>query len=76
MAQGDKLKNIPVADSLFVLDYEQIKNIPSDQTVTYARTVVDFRPQKADQNWVRITARDHLVAYPGELMTQTADLIT
>ena len=38
------------------LDLEGIKNIPKDRVVTYARIVVDYRPQKKDPNRVRITA--------------------
>jgi hypothetical protein len=44
--------------------------------VTYARIVVDYRPQKADPNRVRITAGDNLITYPEELTTRTADLTT
>ena len=44
--------------------------------VTYARVVVDFRPQKDDPNRVRITAGGNLIKYPGELTTRTADLTT
>ena len=43
---------------------------------TYARVVVDFRPQKEDPNRFRITAGGNLIKYPGELITQTADLTT
>ncbi len=42
----------------------------------YARIVVDYRPQKADPNRVRITAGGNLIAYPGELTTRMADLTT
>ena len=38
------------------LDLDGIKCIPTDQIITYARTVVDYRPQKKDPNRVRITA--------------------
>jgi hypothetical protein len=44
--------------------------------VTYARIVVDYRPQKADPNRVRITAGGNLINYPGELTTRTAVLTT
>ena len=44
--------------------------------VTYARVVVDFRPQKDDPNRVRITAGGNLIKYPGKLTTRTADLTT
>jgi hypothetical protein len=55
---------------------EDIPTIPKDQTVTYARIVVDYRPQKADPNQVRITVGGNLIDYPGELTTRTADLVT
>ena len=48
-----------------------------DKVVTYARVVVDFRPQKEGPNCVRITARGgegDLIAYPDELTTRTVDL--
>ena len=54
----------------------EIANIPQDRTVTYARIVVDFRPQKDDPHRVRITAGGNLIDYPHELTTRTADLTT
>ena len=76
MAQGNDLTNTPGTNTLFVLGHEQIKNISSDQTVTYAKIIVDFQPQKADPNRVHITAGSNLITYPGELTTRTADLTT
>ena len=61
-------------DALHVLNLEQIRNIPADRVVTYARIVLDFRPQKKDPNRVRITAGGNLIAYPDELTTRTANL--
>ncbi len=55
---------------------EEIKNTPADRTVTYARIVVDYRPQKKDPNRVCITAGGNLINYPYELTTRTADLQT
>jgi len=55
---------------------DMVKNIPRDRTVTYARIVIDVRPQKEDPNRVRITAGGNLIFYPEELTTRTADLIT
>ena len=46
------------------------------RVVTYARIVVDYRPQKADPNRVSITGGRNLIQYPGELTTRTADLCT
>jgi hypothetical protein len=37
---------------------------------------VDYRPQKADPNRVRITVGGNLIDYPGESTTRTADITT
>ena len=58
------------------MTHDQIRQIPKDRVVTYARIVVDFRPQKEDPNRVRITAGGNLIKYPGELTTRTANLTT
>ena len=58
------------------LDLDGIKCIPTDQVITYARIVVDYRPQKEDPNRARITAGTKLIQYPGELTTRTADMRT
>ena len=58
------------------MDLDKIKTIPRDQVVTYARIVVDYRPQKKDPNRVRITAGGNLIKYPFELTTRTADITT
>ena len=76
LAQGDAETNTPGTDSIHVLTLQQIQHIPTDRTITYARIVVDYQPQKADPNRVRITAGGNLITYPGELTTRTADLTT
>jgi hypothetical protein len=77
MAQGDKETGQQGINSIFVMKHEDIKLILNkDRTVTYARVVVDFRPQKADPHRIRITAGGNLINYPGELSTRTADLTT
>ena len=58
------------------MTHEEIKCIPGYRTVTYARIVVDFRPQKKDPNRVRITVGGNLIDYPYELTTRTADITT
>jgi hypothetical protein len=63
-------------NTVFFMSPDDIKTIPSDRTVTYARIVVDFRPQKEDPNRVRITVGGNLITYPGEVTTRTADMIT
>ena len=41
-------------DTINFMSLDEIPNIPADQTVTYARIVVDYREQKEDPNRVRI----------------------
>jgi hypothetical protein len=74
LAQGDAKTGTEGTNSIFILERNEIPNIPGDRTVTYARIVVDHRPQKPDPNRVRITAGGNLIDYPGKLTTRTADL--
>eukprot|EP00956_Cyclotella_meneghiniana_P014503 scaffold21710_cov36-Cyclotella_meneghiniana.AAC.1 len=77
LAQGDDKTGEKGTNSIFVMSHKDIANIPKGRTVTYGRIVIDYRPQKADPNRVRITAGGNLIKdYPGELTTRTADLTT
>ena len=76
MAQGCNVTGQKGTNAIFVMTHAQIANIPKDRTITYARVVVDFRPQKEDPHRIRITAGGNLINYPGELSTRTADLTT
>ena len=77
MAQGDDKTNTPGTNCMFVMSHAQIAKMHAEGRVpTYARVVVDFRPQKEDPNRVRITAGGNLIKYPGELTTRTEDLTT
>jgi len=76
LALGDTTSNTKGTNTIVFLDHDGICTIPTNKTITYARIVVDYRPQKEDPNRNRITVRDNLINYPGELTTNTADLIT
>ena len=76
MAQGCNKTGQKGTNAIFVMTHEEIHNIPKDRIVTYARVVVDFRPQKDDPHRIRIAAGGNLINYPGELSTRTADLTT
>ena len=41
LAQGDNKINTEGTDPLFVMTHEEIRNIPKDHTVTYARMAVN-----------------------------------
>ncbi|KAL7483516.1 hypothetical protein ACHAW6_009163 [Cyclotella cf. meneghiniana] len=76
-AQGDNKAGKKGTNTLFVMIHEQICNIPKDCTVAYGRIVIDYQPQTADPNRIRITAGGNLITdYPGEVTTCTADLTT
>ena len=50
--------------------------VPKHKKVTYARYVVDIRPEKDDPNRVRIIAGGDRLDYYGETSTETASLET
>ena len=72
LAQGHK--DSKGTNTIEFIDLDKIANIPKGKVVTYARIVVDYRPQKKDNNRVRITAGENLINYPGELTTRTANI--
>ena len=63
-------------NTIFYLSHADICTIPQDRTVTYARIVIDHRPQKEDPNHVRMTVGGNLIDYPFELTTRTADMVS
>jgi hypothetical protein len=65
------------SNTIVYLSHSDICKIPQDQTVTYARIVIDHHPQKEDPNHVRIiTVGGNLIDYPFELTTRTADMVS
>lgn len=50
--------------------------VPSNKTVTYARFVCDIRPQKEEQERVRMTVGGDRIEYPHDVSTKTADIVT
>ena len=75
LAQGDDKTGTKGKNCIFVMTHEEIKDMfARGKKPTYARIVVDFRPQKEDPNRVRITAGGNLIQYAGDLTTRTADL--
>ena len=63
-------------DTFFFMSHDEIHDIPPDKTVTYVQIIVDYRPQKADPNRVRLTLGGNLLNVPEDLSTTTADLTT
>jgi hypothetical protein len=52
MAQGDNKTGQKGTNSIFVMTHIEIPLIPRGQTVTYARVVVKYHPQKADPHCI------------------------
>ena len=75
LAQGKEGVTVGT-NTIFYLTHDEIRRIPKDRTVTYARIVIDHRPQKDDPNRVRITVGGNLIDYPYELTTRTADMVS
>jgi hypothetical protein len=77
MAQGDEKTGQKGTNSIFVMEHDEITTAKKDgKQFTYARIVVDYRPQKEDPNRIRITVGGNLITYKGDVSTRTADLTT
>ena len=61
LAQGDNKTGAKGTNTVFFMNHNEIRNIPTGRTVTYARVVVDYRPQIDDPNRVRITVDGNLI---------------
>ena len=67
---GNRIKG---TDTIFFIRKDEV---PRDRTVTYARFVCTYRPQKSEPNQTRLTVGGNLIDYPGNVSTRTADLTT
>jgi hypothetical protein len=64
VAQGNDKTGQKGTNSIFVMTHAEIKQVYADKvTFTYAKIVVDFRPQKEDPYRIRITAGGNLLTY-------------
>ncbi len=63
-------------NTIYYLSHVDICKIPQDRTVTYARIVINHRPQKEDPNCVHITVGGNLIDYPFELTMHTANMVS
>ncbi len=76
MSQGNNKAGQKGTNAIFAMSPSDIPLISKDRIITYARVVVNRRPQKEDPNFIRITAGGNLINYPGELTGRTADITT
>ena len=51
-------------------------DIPAHKTAAHVRMVADFRPQKPDPHWIRITIGGSNITVEYDVSTPTADLST
>jgi hypothetical protein len=56
--------------------FVELKSIPKIRKITYGKLVCDHKPNKADQERVRLTAGGDRLDYSGEVATSTADITT
>jgi hypothetical protein len=63
-------------NTIFFLSHKEIRLIPADQMIPYARIVIDHRPPKDDWNRLRITVGGNLINYSFELTTRTTDMVS
>ena len=75
LAQGKEGVTIGT-NTIFFLSHDEIRCTPKDCVITYARIVINHRPQKDNPNRVRITIGGNLINYPYELTTRTADIVS
>ena len=62
-------------DTIVFIKYD---DIPIDRRghVTYGKTVVMYRPEKADPNRSRLTVGGNRIVYPGDVSTPTVEMMT
>jgi hypothetical protein len=56
--------------------FVELKNIPKDRKITYGKLVCDHKPNKGEQEQVRLTVGGDRLDYSGEVATSTADITT
>jgi hypothetical protein len=77
MAQGDNKTGQKGTNSVFVMTHNELAIAKAaGHKWTYARIVVNYRPQKEDPNRIRIAVGGNLITYRGNTSTWTADLTT
>ncbi len=61
MARGNNKMGQNGTNSIFVMTHDEIPLIPWGQTATYARVVINYRPQKANPHPIWITVGGNLI---------------
>jgi hypothetical protein len=56
--------------------FVELTNIPKDRKITYGKLVCDYKPNKAEKEWVRLTVGGNILDYTGDVETSTEDITT
>jgi hypothetical protein len=67
------IRDIPGTNTCFFI---YLKNIPEDRNITYGKIVCDYKPQKKENEHVRLTIGGDRLDYSGDAVTSTADITT
>ena len=73
LTQGNS--RVQETNTMFFIPYETIP-IDRQKDVTYARIVVDYRLQKQEKEFTRITVEGNLINYFENVSTKSAKIIT
>jgi hypothetical protein len=77
MAQGNNKTGQKGTNAMFIMTHNEIAHAYREKKFfTFANPIVDYRPQKDDPNWLRITTMGNLITYDGKLSVRTADINT
>ena len=75
LAQGRNSTGLKGTNTFRFIPFHEIPN-NRRKDITYARIVVDYRPQKAEPHRTRITVGGDRINYPYKVTTETAELTT
>jgi hypothetical protein len=56
--------------------FVELNNIPKDRKITYGKLLCDYKPNKAEKEWVRLTVGSDGLDYTGDMATSTEDITT
>jgi hypothetical protein len=67
------IRDVAGTNTDFFID---LANIPKDCKITYGKLVCDFKPNKNENHWFRLTVGGDRLDYSGDMTTSTADSTT
>jgi hypothetical protein len=60
------IRDIAGTNTAFFVD---LASIPKDRKITYGKLVCDFKPNKTEKHWVRLTVGGDRLEYSGDTAT-------